>query len=299
MNFRTLFLGAFGLLFLFSCNTEVEYIEKGEIDKAIDYCNNAAAEDQSACYQNIADYYYANEDYENAAKFYDKTADEALKDKIDSCLKEVVAENYAGKDTKVEDLTAFADELENEATKAIYLNYLAKKLIEDQRLKEAAKIYNKTGNTSGIQNVAFSYIRLGNFEESITVFSELGEDEAVQLLKTAKENLPTTFDKLDKPISAFIHQRISEDQLLDRTSSILEEVDYVRNIVVLAALLHKYTKESTNEYFEMRYNDNRPYDERKLARLRAKAEIANILFNMQKETDDAIMEEISKLIPEK
>ncbi|MBN2663930.1 MAG: hypothetical protein JXR68_09805 [Bacteroidales bacterium] len=296
MNLKTLFLGVISLFFLFSCNTEEDYIEKGEIDKAIDYCNSTKVEEQSICYQHVADYCYDNKDYENAAEFYEKTGNEEFKNLIDSCMKQIVDANYVDKETEIGSLEAYADNIENEDTKTTYLNYLGYKLIVDERIEEAAKIYNKAENVYAVHFIARHYMKNGMFEEGKTLFTELGDDENVQYLQTAEEKLPASIQKLDKPISDFIYSRIDENKLAERISAVLEEIDYVEDVDILTVLMFKYSNDMTAEFIKSMNGGYQNYNSRSFDIINAKFEVANILLNTQKEIDAALMAEITKLV---
>jgi tetratricopeptide (TPR) repeat protein len=296
MNSRTLFLGVISLFFLFSCSTEVEYIEKGEIDKAVDYCNSAKVEEQAICYQHVADYYYDNKEYENAAEFYEKTGNEDFKDEIDSCMKEIVAKNYIDKDTKLETLEVYANSITNEETKIIYFNYLGYKLILDERIENAAKIYYKAENVYAVHFIARHYVKNSMFEEGKTLFSDLGDDENIQFITTAEENLPATIKKLDKPISDFVYSRIDEDKLVERIAIVLAEVDYVEDVDLLTVLVSKYSIDMTDELMRSLEGDLLNYNSRPLDIIQVKFDVAVILLNVQKETDAALMAEITKLV---
>ena len=101
---------------------------------------------------------------------------------------------------------------------------------------------------------------------------------------------------IDKPITDFVYERINEDQLVEKLNAILSEETYIEATDILTAVFLDYSSELIGEYMK---NIENPYRSNRASLvLQAKADVAQILLNMQKEADQKLMEEITKLVTE-
>lgn len=284
------------LIFIYSCNTEVEYLEKGEVEKAIEYCNKQDTATQANCFMNVANYYYSSEAYKDAAIYFEKAGDLDSLNLLDSCLREVVKNYKIDKKTDITPILANKDKFSKESTKNKFQNLVAFDLWDEGRIDEAAKILHATDNKTALHFVARTFVKKNDFDKGIALFTELGVEKEIKYLEKIKENMPTLLQRMDKPITSFCYRKISEEKLLNEIDQITQSVDYIEAIDLITATFLNYSSEVISEYMKSIKNPNR--SNRKTNLLQAKADVTKVLIDIQKKADQKLMNDIKNYILE-